>query len=129
MNDRRGGQSEPGKSTICQLARMGDLVQMLPLISALSQVGSLKLICDADVLDWAEQLPQIDEIIPVNTRRMRQSTHGELSLPQVLRELDISVEKVSHFTDQAFYALNDHPVCDAACGSIRASFSCALMCE
>ena len=113
MNDRRGGQSEPGKSTICQLARMGDLVQMLPLISALPQGGSLKLICDADVLDWAEQLPQIDEIIPVNTRRMRQSTLGELSLPQVLRELDISVEKVSHFTDQAFYALNDHPVCDA----------------
>ncbi len=105
---------------ICQLARMGDLAQMVPLVEILAEHGPLTLYCDAVVMDWAKQIPGITGIISVDTCRWREIAAGsDLHLPELLEEL--AGELPVNASLQRLYALNDHPVCDAiaslVCGS------------
>jgi len=103
----------PGR-VICQLARMGDLAQTLPLISALSAESSLKLICDSETEEWAALLPGVDEVISIDTKQLRQvCTGGYLPLSKVISDFDDRFGSVrdSQFTE--LINLNDHPVCDS----------------
>lgn len=114
MTNRIEGNCRSEESVICQLARMGDLVQMLPLITALSENSSLKLICDRAVEEWAERLPCFSQILTLDTRHWRAvSTEGNLVFPRMLEDLRLDLKSMFAPPGGRFYALNDHPVGDA----------------
>ncbi len=105
---------EDGSKVICQFARMGDLIQTLPLISAISRETSLKLVCDTAVEPWAKLLPSIDEIISIDTKHWRQLCTGEyLPLLEVLSEIDRELNGLQEEKFDELINLNDHPVSDA----------------
>jgi len=104
----------PEKKTraICQLARMGDLAQMSPLVESLFKDAPLTLYCDEAVLEWAKLLPGFSKIVPINTSYWREvTTGGDLHLPTLLEKLKRTLPLNASL--QRLYPLNDHPVCDA----------------
>ncbi len=102
------------EAVICQLARMGDLVQTLPLISRLSANSLLTLICDVRIKQWAEQLAVVKNIITLNTASWRKECAGGiLPLAQMITRMQEDFCNLSDGRGRDFFFLNDHPVCNA----------------
>ncbi|MBU0519136.1 glycosyltransferase family 9 protein [bacterium] len=95
------------------MARLGDIIQMLPLLESLPVDENITLICDAVVSDWAELLPNIGEIRPIDTALWRsQCIQGPVHLPEMLSELrELSDLDAGEFNQ--VFALNDHSATDA----------------
>ncbi len=101
------------------MARMGDLIQMLPLIEALSREGPVTLLCDRAVEDWGRILPGIGEIVPLDTRHWRGACTSEsFHLPLALRELMQEPAFAAGNGVRRIYGLNDHPAADALVAGI-----------
>lgn len=115
--DREKASPSGTPQAICQLARMGDLVQMIPLLESISAEGPVTLYCDQAVEDWAKLLPGISAIVPLDTRGWRRAcTEAALSLPALVKELNLTLRPDDRL--QRLFALNDHPVCDAVCALV-----------
>lgn len=111
-----------GHSIVCQLARMGDLVQTLPLLEVLKNTGPVTLICDEEVQEWGKLLPGIEQYITINTKYWREkSTRDQLPLSHLLYELADDLQNFASLNPAKFYVLNDHPVADILASSICGS--------
>lgn len=114
----RAEKSAPGGSTICQMARMGDLVQLLPLISGLRHRGPVQLVCDKVVEEWAKLLPDVMKVVAVNTRHWRGACNADQTFHVLLGDLRENLAEIKAVAEGEFYALNDHPVCDLLAANI-----------
>jgi ADP-heptose:LPS heptosyltransferase len=100
---------------------MGDLVQSLPLIANRCQAGSVTLVCDQDVRDWAALLPGVDEVLTLDTRRWRQSgVSDRLDLKATLTDLQLELNGLLSIDAECCIPMNDHPMCDRLADSIVA---------
>ncbi|TKJ40277.1 hypothetical protein CEE37_08090 [candidate division LCP-89 bacterium B3_LCP] len=119
MSESQSAHSQE-RTTICQLARLGDLVQMLPLINRLKSYFKINLICDNIVEDWAEQLPGIDGVHTIDTCLWRKiATEEDLNVPQVIQKLHADIQAISNLASCSVFSLNDHPVCDIISSIVR----------
>ncbi len=106
-----GTPASPAKAALCQLARLGDLAQTLPLIHSLTASHQLKLICDAAVADWVRPIPGIGEILFLDSRKWRQKSTSSLEgFGIILEELGAEVASLTAGDLALFLALNDHPL-------------------
>lgn len=95
------------------MARLGDLIQMLPLLESLPEDSNVQLLCDSAVVEWAKLLPGIGEIRPIDTALWRKcSLEESLNLPEMLSGLE-EIRQNSAFEINQIFALNDHPAADA----------------
>ncbi|RJP79187.1 MAG: hypothetical protein C4524_05675 [Candidatus Zixiibacteriota bacterium] len=102
----------PDEVFICQLARLGDLAQTLPLIRALNRIRTLELLCDTAAAPWGELLPGIARVRTLDSRAWRRRSAGDLAgFPSLLATLDR--DPAAARCRGRFLALNDHPVADA----------------
>ncbi|HXF92892.1 MAG TPA: glycosyltransferase family 9 protein [Nitrospiraceae bacterium] len=100
------------RAVLLQLARLGDLVQSLPVIAALKAggIGSLDLVCPAPFAPLASLFSQIDRVLPWDGLKWR--TWADLWK----RAPDAVVDEVNAYirtlTDEPYpvaYNLNQHP--------------------
>ncbi|MFH1862562.1 MAG: hypothetical protein ABH878_07075, partial [bacterium] len=117
----------PKRHIVCQLARMGDLAQTIPLLQILSQDAPVHLICDSAILPWARLIPFIHETYSLDTAHLRRACleptsrfqESILAIGNLIRDLGVT-EKDN------FYVLNDHPVSDhlaaTLCGDHHANW-------
>ncbi len=98
---------------VIQLARLGDLVQTIPLITALKESSpdwEVDLLCPAHVAALGRLLPGISAVVPWDAAAWhRRATHAESGVfPQHLTEADADLRAMTdNLYDHAF-VLNQH---------------------
>jgi len=111
--DVGNARPESEEATICQLARLGDLAQTLPLMKRLGDCRAT-LICDKAAEQWARQLPGVHDILSLDTQSWRAActdNFGDLS--GLFERLRGDVSRFSGDHGKRFFALNDHPAANA----------------
>jgi ADP-heptose:LPS heptosyltransferase len=91
------------------MARMGDLIQTLPLIHTLARDRTVRLLCDTTVIEWARLLPGVGEIRSLDTRRWRFRATGDLSdFRQLIVALKDEITLLTGGISGDILPLNDH---------------------
>jgi ADP-heptose:LPS heptosyltransferase len=110
---------EPPTAVICQFARLGDLAQTLPLINKLARRYRLLLYCDRSVESWAKAIPNVAEVISLDTRAWRRRCLAPAELfTHSWQDLEDGFRARIPGVASPVVALNDHPVVDALLGWI-----------
>jgi ADP-heptose:LPS heptosyltransferase len=103
--------------TVIQLARLGDLAQILPLIQALQRGGPVRLLCDSSVREWADLLPGVDEVRCLDTRQWRSRSLGRLmEINPLLNDLRAEIAPFADHPENV-YPLNDFPTANLLASS------------
>lgn len=73
---------------VVQWSRLGDVIQSRPLLRSLKNDGPTRILfsCDARYISIARQLPEVDEVLPVNIEQLVQAARSA-SLAQALNEI------------------------------------------
>ena len=103
-----------GRTMLIQLARLGDLVQSLPVIAALTARyphRSLDLLCSAPLADLARLFPGVGQVLEWNGTRWHawaESFVGEFQ-SSWLREVEYYLAELTPGPYEMAYVLNHHP--------------------
>ncbi len=74
---------EKEKIALIQIARMGDLLQCVPLINALGETYQITLVADKNIREVASLMPAIDEFLPIDIKSLSQiASTDEISLSE-----------------------------------------------
>ncbi|RMF92374.1 MAG: glycosyltransferase family 9 protein [Candidatus Schekmanbacteria bacterium] len=88
------------KIAVIQIARMGDLLQSLPLLNALHKNFHISVFIDKNLVELANLFQSVDEIIPIDIQSLAEiSTSNEISL---LEKYEILKKYVQSFSSMNF---------------------------
>lgn len=99
--------TEKEKIAVIQIARMGDLLQSLPLLNALQKNYHITLIADSNIEKVAELSPSIDNIVPIDIKAVSQvASSMEISLSEKYIILKQYLESFSELSFPTVINLN-----------------------